>query len=554
MIPGGAMKTKTLAIGIDGACWEYMTPLLKKGELPNLQKLISNGCYGTARSTIPHISSVAWSSFITGMFPKNNGIFDWCIEAKDHFRPVFSSDREGRSFWHYLNDAYLKVGVFNLPLTFPPENVDGFFISGFDSPVHNERRVFPKEVFFKLSEKYGYDFLKPPDKNILKTEEGQKQYTNDYINHIEVQTTIALDLIDEYNIDVFINNFMIVDHLNHRVRDFKLIEKGIVAVDKNIGRFVEMYPDANYIIFSDHGSNRIDTVFMVYNWLEQNNFIKYSKKKYEFTKLNTLISNILKQNLLLNDRFEKVLRRMLLIPAVLLPSFLIGSFINSFSKLFPKMTFYPYNAIDFAKSKVKYCSVGCHGFYLDIDDTEEYNETRTELAKLLLQLKNPKTKNPLYDHVYFKEDLTDNKFKERAPDLLAHPIEPFFLCQYSVIQNSESLRKVIFTSSDIADIYGQHIDEGISIFSGPEFKKGINNYEISITDIAAYILNVNLIPIPDNFNACIEVEDVLNDKTLTKHKSIKSHHDRNDRNTKEVQLSEEDEAKIKEELSKLGYM
>jgi len=238
------MKKKcTFAIGIDGACWEYIDPLIKSEKLPNIKRLITNGRRGITKSTLPHISSVAWSSFITGKDPKNNGIFDWCVKKDNsqQFRPVYSEDRVGKPFWHYLSESGLRVGIYNIPLTFPPEKVNGFFISGFDSPADGSRRTFPREIYEKYSLKYGKSFLYPSDRELTKTELGQQKYIAEYIEHINKQTLVALELIETYKIDVFIINYMIVDHSNHRIRDFTLVEKAIRAVDHNIGKFLEKY-------------------------------------------------------------------------------------------------------------------------------------------------------------------------------------------------------------------------------------------------------------------------------------------------------------------------
>ena len=68
---------KTFLIGIDGCSWNYVDPLLKKGKLPNIEFLIKNGTRSILNSTIPAVSPVAWSTFITGKQPDKHGIFDW---------------------------------------------------------------------------------------------------------------------------------------------------------------------------------------------------------------------------------------------------------------------------------------------------------------------------------------------------------------------------------------------------------------------------------------------------------------------------------------------
>ena len=52
--------------------------------------------------------------------PKQNGL-------SRYFRPVTPKDRKGIPFWKYLNKYGHKVGIVNIPTTYPADKVDGFF-------------------------------------------------------------------------------------------------------------------------------------------------------------------------------------------------------------------------------------------------------------------------------------------------------------------------------------------------------------------------------------------------------------------------------------------
>lgn len=80
---------KTIVIGIDGACWEYIDPLLKECRLPNIRKLMDHGSYGILQSVLPPISPVAWSSILTGTNPGKHGVFGWKkIDRKNSYIPA----------------------------------------------------------------------------------------------------------------------------------------------------------------------------------------------------------------------------------------------------------------------------------------------------------------------------------------------------------------------------------------------------------------------------------------------------------------------------------
>ena len=69
--------SRVLIIGLDGATWNVLDPLIENGVLPNLEKLAKNGTRGILESTIPPITACAWPSFYTGRVPGNHGVFDF---------------------------------------------------------------------------------------------------------------------------------------------------------------------------------------------------------------------------------------------------------------------------------------------------------------------------------------------------------------------------------------------------------------------------------------------------------------------------------------------
>ena len=71
------LERRVLVIGIDGATFKILKPLIKRGKLPNIAKMIENGVRGILKSTIPTSSPVAWTSFMTGKNPAKHQIFDF---------------------------------------------------------------------------------------------------------------------------------------------------------------------------------------------------------------------------------------------------------------------------------------------------------------------------------------------------------------------------------------------------------------------------------------------------------------------------------------------
>lgn len=125
------MASRVLVIGWDGADWRLLDPLLERGVLPNLAALILRGGRAPLASTLPTHSWTAWPSFLTGVEPSGHGVFD-ILEGRGGTRqlPVtFRSIRE-RTFLHDLTAAGVKSLTMNVPLTFPPPEIDGKLIAG----------------------------------------------------------------------------------------------------------------------------------------------------------------------------------------------------------------------------------------------------------------------------------------------------------------------------------------------------------------------------------------------------------------------------------------
>ena len=149
---------KLIIIGLDGATWDVLMPLIDEEKLPTLEKVVKNGTYGVLESTIPPVTGGAWLSLATGETPGKTGIIDFLNrkDATQKLYPTSSSNFKGNSFWDYLNKADKKVGIFNHPMLFPPYTVNGFMISGLGSSPDDDISYPPslKKELEKISGKY----------------------------------------------------------------------------------------------------------------------------------------------------------------------------------------------------------------------------------------------------------------------------------------------------------------------------------------------------------------------------------------------------------------
>lgn len=125
---------RTLVLGLDGATFRVITPLIGAGHMPNLQRLRKKGVSGPLASTMPPVTGPAWLSLATGLSPGSTGVYDFIYRRSDSegydFEYVDSGMYEGRAVWDRLGDAGVEVGVVDYPTFTPPYAVNGFVVAG----------------------------------------------------------------------------------------------------------------------------------------------------------------------------------------------------------------------------------------------------------------------------------------------------------------------------------------------------------------------------------------------------------------------------------------
>ncbi|MCJ7563450.1 MAG: alkaline phosphatase family protein [Candidatus Aminicenantes bacterium] len=142
---------KVVIFGLDGIPYDLMLNLGHKKIMPETKKLIEKGIFMQMESSIPEISSVAWSSIITGKNPGEHGIFGYTDIPPGTYRVTFPNfnSLKAPSFWHKNPDE--KSIILNVPATFPAKPLNGVHVSGFIA-LDLERSVFPKALIPKLIE------------------------------------------------------------------------------------------------------------------------------------------------------------------------------------------------------------------------------------------------------------------------------------------------------------------------------------------------------------------------------------------------------------------
>jgi predicted AlkP superfamily phosphohydrolase/phosphomutase len=114
-------------IGLDGADWNIIDPLVAAGKMPNLAGLIGRGSRARLLTISPTLSPVIWTTIATGVKPERHGIVDFTAVNKDTGAavPVTSNLRRVPALWNILSSAGRTVGFVGWWASFPAEKVNG---------------------------------------------------------------------------------------------------------------------------------------------------------------------------------------------------------------------------------------------------------------------------------------------------------------------------------------------------------------------------------------------------------------------------------------------
>ncbi len=127
---------RLVLLGLDGATWTVLGPMIDRGVMPNLAALRARSAHGTLRSCVPPVTSAAWTTMQTGCSPMRHGVFDHRYYDPQAGRMKVNHSGRVRvpTLWSMLSDAGRSVAVINLPGTHPPPRVRGVVVSGMDAP------------------------------------------------------------------------------------------------------------------------------------------------------------------------------------------------------------------------------------------------------------------------------------------------------------------------------------------------------------------------------------------------------------------------------------
>jgi predicted AlkP superfamily phosphohydrolase/phosphomutase len=557
-------RPKLLIIGLDGATFDIIEPMVKRGELTNIAALLRSGASGRLESTYPPLTPPAWTTFSTGKNPGKHGVFDFLAKAYNTgSTPNFTNFNSIKcaTFWEILQDTGLRFGIVNLPMTYPPSKLNGFLISGMDTPNDQVTFSHPADLVEELRH-HGIPYQVRFFQNGHRRPRDPHQLLDRFLAVEEKHKDAFVHLLRKKPCDVFVGVFMLLDKVQHffwhsdwrpehacaqqsgsETEPGYAVHESYKLIDRFVGEIISLADEKTYIMLvSDHGFGKVELVFFINEWLRREGLLALKKRNLISLLRQVRFRPIEKTGAQLLERFG--LQGL----GFILPSAILQ---NRFRLYWPQLR-NSASAIDWTQTKAYAASYGIyinlkgrtsHGI---VESGLEYERIREFIQERLLNLVDQETGLGLPLKTLKKEEVYSGPHLDVAPDLVFDAKNNNFLPNHAFNFSKLLVRRKNFAT---------HQHEGIFLLKGPGVKKHCRIEESEIADAAPTILYLLGEPVPTDLDG-----KVLEDAFTTNH--LKEYPVRY-RTPVKIELVREDEdrtytpeeaSQIAEKLRNLGYL
>jgi predicted AlkP superfamily phosphohydrolase/phosphomutase len=541
------VTSRAVVIGLDGAAWHLLDPMIDKGIMPRLAELRRRGSSGRLTSTIPTYTPPAWTSAATGVNPGRHGIYGFVEGHAQYEHQVLMHSGRIRSatIWQIANAQGARVGVYNLPLTYPPRELDGWMVSGMLTPGYGERTrgfaSWSKGGGAELEQKiFGW-----APEHVLDLHANYEQDWRDETlarrgtESVRQRTRVLQGLIELDPPDLLFAVIETPDRLQHvyyrymdpsdpmyDIREARAarveIERCFAAIDESIGVLAD-YAGAEGGIFvcSDHGFTAWEVSVHTNALLAEWGFLKLK------TAARVMQTGVARSLVPVARRF--------------LPR-----------KLARRAKGRTFAAIDWAATRAFASPIPQQGIFVNLKGRERYGvvepsqlyEVKLELKARFERLTGPDG-SPVTDRVYLSEQVFNGEALDGAPDVL--PI----LRDHRFELDDELFHTAPFT--DYSHLpRGVHHPDGIGIVAGPGVDPS-STLDGSVLDVTPTLLYLAGLRVPEGLDGgvvthafppeALKLRPVATVPAVTRVAG-----------DEESPYSPEEEAQIEESLRGLGYL
>jgi len=125
------LPRRVLIVGWDAADWQMIRPLVSKGLMPTLERLLARGAAGNLATTRPILSPILWNTIATGKRADAHGVLGFTEPDPDGpgIRTTASTSRRGKAIWNVLTQCGLRSNVIGWYASHPAEPIRGAMVS-----------------------------------------------------------------------------------------------------------------------------------------------------------------------------------------------------------------------------------------------------------------------------------------------------------------------------------------------------------------------------------------------------------------------------------------
>ena len=286
-------RKKALIIGVDGVPHSLLDTFTKNGTMHNLNRILNRGfTLHSMNASLPEISSVSWTSFMTGVNPAEHGIFGFTHLQPNSYKLHFTNSRDMKSptFWQILSKQgkVKKTLVINVPSTYPAFPIEGLLVSGFVA-VDFDKAVYPSS-YVPILRSMNYII----DVEAEKARRDKKALYADILQSLSVRRKVFLDLFDREAWDLCVFCITETDRLHH----FFFDEKESVTFEKPYRMIDDITSDLYnaakkkwgedflFMILSDHGFSLLKQEVNLNAYLQKMGLLKLDPSKEYYEKID----------------------------------------------------------------------------------------------------------------------------------------------------------------------------------------------------------------------------------------------------------------------------
>ena len=545
------MTKRVLVIGLDGATFDLIEPWATRGVLPNIARVLSAGTRGELRSTWPHATAPAWTTFATGANPGQHGVFDFLAPERSlrDLRTVSSEDIRVQTLYEALEQAGRRCILVNLPVSYPPRIDRGIVITSL--MTQGEESVYPDSLLEKYPRLQQYRI--GPDGEIA-----GRGTTDEYIADIrrleKTRFECAQELFTHEPWDFFFFLISGTDWIQHRkyadlIRDEPTDELPAVKAFREFDSYVGWYldnlpPETNLFIISDHGFCRRKGIFFVNTWLHQERYLELTTGP---ARRNT-------PSKLAEEREAARTKKHSIHLGRLAAIFQSHPWLRNAARrgyhllktILPLSIDFKSQCIDVARSRAYMTWEGGWGIYINdksrfedgVVGHEECEPLRAEILAKLRSLKDPASDELVFEQVKGKEEVYSGTELTLAPDIL--------LASNTYQVDAIATEHLFWRSS-----HNGHSPLGILLAAGPDIMPGEQVSDAGLADLAPTILHLMGQPVLEHMDGRVLQEMFRTDSEAAE---IQVTHVKAQSRAREQASETEDSQTVKDRLRALGYL